>query len=495
MTPFEEAHRREGELNHHQRAVLDLLVAGKTNAEIGEALGITLDGAKWNVSEILTKLGLDSREEAADYWRWRNRGIRKLARAMRGAFGGVSLKAAIGAAGVVVVGVTALATWLSVGGDERAATGSTLGSFYLEASLVVRSDPSAQDIGRSIAGQATPTGRPTENRFALRWWYQDIDHARWELDALTPSLEQRDLVVVYDGKQQWSHDSSQNSYTQDPLPQMPPEVKFRPIGMSAVVGPTGAASVDEFMRQFTTRGAGEWKRTGESTILGRHVEIVELQRPGSLSATAVASGFAVAPTMTVVPTPEPGVNRFWIDPATMFVLRNELTGDQSFVAEVTTLEMPVAIAPDRLRFSPPKGATRSTHSGTRFTGGDSMSIPVSGVPASPPGFLAVRHVPAGYHTKGGGKGSDAYGQSYTLDLESGGGERLTISQRTRSDGLPAGLKTSEVLMLPGGIPGYRGQSGSSRTLTFAKDGIAVAISATGLPFEELERIAAGMLAP
>ncbi|MBK6319809.1 MAG: hypothetical protein IPF51_13765 [Dehalococcoidia bacterium] len=56
---FASARRNEAELNERQRTVLDLLVAGKTNAEIGDALGMSLDGAKWNVSEILTKLGLD----------------------------------------------------------------------------------------------------------------------------------------------------------------------------------------------------------------------------------------------------------------------------------------------------------------------------------------------------------------------------------------------------------------------------------------------------
>jgi len=52
-----------------QRQVLDLMARGKTNSEIGEALGISLAGAKWHVSEILSKLNSDSREEAAEYWR------------------------------------------------------------------------------------------------------------------------------------------------------------------------------------------------------------------------------------------------------------------------------------------------------------------------------------------------------------------------------------------------------------------------------------------
>ena len=52
-----------------QRQVLDLLARGRTNPEIAEELGISLDGAKWHVREIIGTLGVDSREEAADHWR------------------------------------------------------------------------------------------------------------------------------------------------------------------------------------------------------------------------------------------------------------------------------------------------------------------------------------------------------------------------------------------------------------------------------------------
>lgn len=40
---FAEASKREHELNHRQRETLDLLVRGKTNGEIAEALGESLE--------------------------------------------------------------------------------------------------------------------------------------------------------------------------------------------------------------------------------------------------------------------------------------------------------------------------------------------------------------------------------------------------------------------------------------------------------------------
>lgn len=48
---------------------MSLMAAGHTNQEIAEAMGFTLDGAKWHVSEILRKLDVGSREDAIEIWR------------------------------------------------------------------------------------------------------------------------------------------------------------------------------------------------------------------------------------------------------------------------------------------------------------------------------------------------------------------------------------------------------------------------------------------
>jgi DNA-binding CsgD family transcriptional regulator len=75
--------RRDVELTERQRQVLRLIAAGKTNAEIGEALNISLDGAKWHVSEILARLDVATREEAAEWWRERERPLARLGATLR----------------------------------------------------------------------------------------------------------------------------------------------------------------------------------------------------------------------------------------------------------------------------------------------------------------------------------------------------------------------------------------------------------------------------
>ncbi len=86
--------------------VLSLLRQALTNGQIGERLGVSANAAKYHVSEILSKLGVNSRWEAAA-WRpqakpWWAAGIAVLGWPLRR----LSLPVAAKAAGVAVVGAT-----------------------------------------------------------------------------------------------------------------------------------------------------------------------------------------------------------------------------------------------------------------------------------------------------------------------------------------------------------------------------------------------------
>ncbi|MHB8685540.1 MAG: helix-turn-helix domain-containing protein [Dehalococcoidia bacterium] len=56
-------------LSERRRRILDGIVAGKTNPVLADELGLTLDGVKWHVSEMLGELGLSSRQELPGWWR------------------------------------------------------------------------------------------------------------------------------------------------------------------------------------------------------------------------------------------------------------------------------------------------------------------------------------------------------------------------------------------------------------------------------------------
>lgn len=92
-----------------QREVARLIADGHTNPQIAEALGISLDGAKYHVSELLGRLGLARREEVAAWYRehygWRTR--------LRGLFALPLLPLLLGGGAMTatVVAVMAVAVW------------------------------------------------------------------------------------------------------------------------------------------------------------------------------------------------------------------------------------------------------------------------------------------------------------------------------------------------------------------------------------------------
>jgi DNA-binding CsgD family transcriptional regulator len=106
-----------------QREVFGLLARGLTNAQIASELGISLDGAKYHVSEVMSKLGVETREEAAEYWRAYNGWPRRLKRFAGGIVTGITLRwAGFGFAAVVLVGMVAVvAVVILQEGEERQA--------------------------------------------------------------------------------------------------------------------------------------------------------------------------------------------------------------------------------------------------------------------------------------------------------------------------------------------------------------------------------------
>ena len=137
-----------------QREVLTLLARGRTNREIAEELGISLDGAKWHVSEIITRLGVQSRDEAAEYWRhengWRMRITRVAGFATSGVFKWAGVTAL--AAGVAIIAAMAIFALYETGseGEEHAGGG-------IESTATV---PAPATASPSVPASVTPAPSP-----------------------------------------------------------------------------------------------------------------------------------------------------------------------------------------------------------------------------------------------------------------------------------------------------------------------------------------------
>ncbi|MBA4179671.1 MAG: hypothetical protein C0506_03695 [Anaerolinea sp.] len=90
-------------LTPRQEEIIRLIQRGLTNGQIAELLGLSLDGVKWHVREILARLDVESREEAVAVWQDQHRATAWAKRVMRGLVPlGVGLR--IGVAGTALTG-------------------------------------------------------------------------------------------------------------------------------------------------------------------------------------------------------------------------------------------------------------------------------------------------------------------------------------------------------------------------------------------------------
>ncbi|MEO8538166.1 MAG: helix-turn-helix transcriptional regulator [bacterium] len=333
---FDDVRQRERELNDRQRKVLDLIERGHTNREIADMLGITLDGAKWNVSEILGKLGLDSREDAADYWRWHKQRTPAIVRALRGVFGlpglrwvagGTALKWG-GSAAAVLISVVAIGAWLN-DASPTPDTPSAVKPFYLEA---------RESIGVVVG--------PEEPREAvLRWSYADPNHFRSEYQRILPWFQSGTSIQAADGLLERSFDEELNLYSEHPIEPLMPWQRVRPTP-TIMIGPAPADSMAALLSMLAHWDEGtEWMdngvkrvrpappppvRMGTDVFLGRRVEVIEYVR-GTL----------------------------WVDPTAMVILKH-VSGH--FSVEVTKFDTRPTFAQGTFELSKPPGARREEDS-------------------------------------------------------------------------------------------------------------------------------------
>lgn len=124
-TPPESRSRRRqpDTLTPRQAEVLDLLARRHTNAEIAERLGLSLAGAKWHVSEIISVLGVDTREEAAEWWRQHNGLPARIRRLVFTLVPGGGWRWLAGGAAAACIAAVAVIVYAVVGGTEDGAPG------------------------------------------------------------------------------------------------------------------------------------------------------------------------------------------------------------------------------------------------------------------------------------------------------------------------------------------------------------------------------------
>ena len=274
----------KNDLTHRQREVLDLIVRGKTNGEIAEELGITLDGAKWHVSEILARLGVNSREEAAEWYR--EQGRRRLPRPpLRGFLSGWLVKVGAGAGVAAVAGVGVVAVFS--GGDEAVpAAPSADADICMPSDLVVESRQYPYVDGSLILEttfhprvECHLYGRTVTTLFRAR---QYLESAEVEGDRLTMQIDERLSVgeahTVASRWSNWCEPDAELSYNQRYFANRYPEFVYGGGGADLVV------AVPQCTDQSSASLLDTWDRTraigqGTRTLQGIAVQMTS-SRPG-----------------------------------------------------------------------------------------------------------------------------------------------------------------------------------------------------------------------
>lgn len=469
---FEHAEAHEGELNERDWAVLELVAKGLTNWEISERLGITLDGAKWYVSELLTTFGFATREDLAAYYRHRNRVGARLGRALRGLLALPFSRPLVGL-GTMAGAVVVVAALLFVGNGGGTDSPGGIPPFELRAQIVVN--------------DSSGDGRPKQTTSQLDWQFRDAGDWKWTVDKLS-GLDSGTTVANLQNGSLLVYTENENSYQRTPMTGTPGGL-IAPF--SAFVGPLGLRDLAALTESLTANGSVQRVDVvGHEELLGRRTTVLEYSPTSRSSSNGVEESS--------------GVGHIWLDEERMFVLRSDIQGSaagSSYDLRVTSLRYGVPRNSVSTAFNLPSGAQEhgpgdGTSSGQSRALGPSQ---IGGAPALitvPPGFSKPSYVPQGYQSVSSGSSTNSFGETVGVEigLATGTGHGspfVSIQQRKRPDDLPTALVTTDTTTI-NGHTAYRGMDGAARTLAWAQDGVAILITSDTLPYEELERIATSM---
>ena len=471
-TSFAEAFRLEHTLNERQRDVIGLVAQGKTNPEIAAHFDMTLNGAKWNVSEVLTKLGFSAREEIAAYYRWRQQPSRRLLAKVRAIAGLPLAKWAVAGSALVAVGAGIIVVALS-----RTATDPPDGPvapFALEARVVVETLIDPVTVGTDLPSR--PLKGPETS--LLKWWYRDHESYRWEVERLSPPTHQGTLGAVVDGGDYWSINGPIGTFSHSPTPAIPRELLPYPA-WTIVIGPIPMVRSRDDLTMLFSQGRPDFRleAVGSETVLGRAATI-----------------FSFAPVSTGDDggvTVGEGRGLLAIDEADWVILRHSFeTPQQRFAAEVTRFDPRWKPDGKLLRFDPPPGlfevpAPEGGAFDATLSGSSQSTSAGEGMTVQPPaGFAAPAGVPDTFHAinqeeeLGTGPSPTGFVVVYAGSLATGPAGTIEVGQflRVRAPAQPEGFEPIVLF----GVPGFTRETPNGPESYLWRDGRLVAVITDGV---------------
>ncbi|HEY7801823.1 MAG TPA: helix-turn-helix transcriptional regulator [Dehalococcoidia bacterium] len=168
-------HLSPDSFSERRRQILDGIAAGKTNPVLADELGMTVDGVKWHVSEMMGELGLANRQELAAWWRTeRHSSSPGIAPApltrVRTALGG---GAKIALTAVAVLAVMIAAYWAASRHDAAApatATDNSLLAYVLVDASSGQAETSTSRLYTVAPGESPALVRTTRTPWTTNSW-------------------------------------------------------------------------------------------------------------------------------------------------------------------------------------------------------------------------------------------------------------------------------------------------------------------------------------
>ena len=455
---FEHAARFDAELTERQREVLRLIAAGRTNGEIAEALDMSLAGAKWHVSEVLTKLSLPSRDAAAAYYRWREAPRRRVARMACVLAPAAWWKAGLGAAGAVAAGVVAFVAIGALQGDAPA-TG-----------------PATPGLPFAMEARVTRTSGTSATSATVRYWFGDPLHLR--IESETPQVLRGDvdfgtpgtMVLVFDGARRWSGGTVAGAvYESREI--LDPD-REHPWGVDGTyLGPLYAGSLDAYLASQESEDS-RMLRLGRERVLGIDTEVVARSRAGS--------------------APGEWFIREWIDPERMLVLKFEARLPDSdglvVAATATRLAYGQTQHPDLFEWRADPGAVELTCKS--FLPLSPMDLPTPFLP------VPAAALPADWILSSASASSVSSGDCGTVELvysdRPGGPALLQVHENAEAPGEVVPEDASPVENR-GTAAWVRVRPDASTEFAWVTGEVGVSLRSPVLSLDELQALAAAML--
>ena len=486
--------------------VLELIDAGLTNEQIADRLGISFGTAKYHVAEIISKLGVERREEAPDAARRARVPVPALLPMewLRSRFSLPVAAGAIAAAVLLALSVVVLTDVLRDGSATSSPEGDTsqASADFPDGSTTSASTTFtySTDQIESYYFEARIEADEDDVLNTMRAWYSKPERWRFEFGDFAAGIPEEGTLMLSDGEDVWVYNAETNTYSRQAIDSyfagVPPEMRGLFLPTSLLIGPFPFGP--EMLQQGLT---GDWRLEEQADgpmIAGRPTTLYRYSVP-----SGVANDDPASPS-DGAQEPERGDLSLWVDRDYPFVLRYEANNPGSsnahLLVEITELTLNEPVDVSRFQFDAPEAALEEAGPADALSGsvGSGRSGPLGGSAwefRAPEGFFTPTYFPEGFSLVSEEQSSSSLDQSRTVHhlvrLESGSGDFLEVEQRYRAGGMAESQRRGDPLDVAG-RQGYVRTQGGDTTLAWDDGDVVVMLRTDHLSLDELVRVGASM---